>query len=80
MLALFFFPLVHGPFQATHGPTTAFRTRRLIFGVIYSIVRATLVALAGILRTSYSLYANHVQGVDSWNPSVEAASTAILRC
>lgn len=35
VLLLFFFPLVHGPFQATHGPTTAFRWRKTFLTLLF---------------------------------------------
>ena len=38
VLLLFFFPLVQGPFQATHGPTTAFRARIAFLVLIFSII------------------------------------------
>jgi len=39
VLLLFLFPLVHGPFQATHGPNTAFRARRAVLALILSIIQ-----------------------------------------
>jgi hypothetical protein len=38
VLLLFFFPLVQGPFQATHGPTTAFRALIAFLILIFSII------------------------------------------
>jgi uncharacterized membrane protein len=35
VLLLFFFPLVHGPFQATHGPTTALRSRKAFLSLLF---------------------------------------------
>ena len=35
VLLLFFFPLVHGPFQATHGPTTALRSRKAVLALLF---------------------------------------------
>jgi hypothetical protein len=44
ILLLFFFPLVHGPFQATHGPNTAFRSRRALLALMLLIIQtATIV-------------------------------------
>jgi hypothetical protein len=44
VLLLFFFPLVHGSFQATHGPNTAFRSRRAFLALILLIIQtATIV-------------------------------------
>ena len=39
ILLLFFFPLVHGPFQATHGPNTAFRSRRALLALMLLIIQ-----------------------------------------
>jgi len=39
VLLLFLFPLVQGPFQATHGPNTAFRARRALIILVLSIIR-----------------------------------------
>jgi hypothetical protein len=39
VLLLFLFPLVQGPFQATHGPNTAFRARRALILLVLSIIR-----------------------------------------
>jgi hypothetical protein len=47
VLLLFLFPLVHGPFQATHGPTTAFRARRAFVVLIISVMQACLGAFTG---------------------------------
>jgi hypothetical protein len=40
VLLLFLFPAVHGPFQATHGPTTAFRARNAFLVLLFSILHA----------------------------------------
>lgn len=40
VLMLFLFPVVHGPFQATHGPTTAFRARKAFLVLLFSILHA----------------------------------------
>jgi hypothetical protein len=37
VLLIFFFPLVQGPFQATHGPTTEFRASRAALAVFHSM-------------------------------------------
>lgn len=48
VLALFFFPLAQGPFQATHGPTTAFRAKWAALVLLFSIV-ASAFRLAGVM-------------------------------
>ena len=39
VLLLFLFPLVHGPFQATHGPNTTFRARRALLALRLTIIQ-----------------------------------------
>jgi hypothetical protein len=81
VLALFFFPLAHGSFQATHGPTTAFRARRVICGIIHAMVRAILLALACVLtacRVDLDRLALRRHGPGSLTGAVP--STPILRC
>lgn len=48
VLLLFFFPLPHGNFQSTHGPTTALRSKRTFLMLVFSIVRAALQVFAVI--------------------------------
>ena len=45
VLLLFFFPLAQGPFQATNGPTTAFRAHMVLLILISMIVHSALVIL-----------------------------------
>jgi hypothetical protein len=47
VLLLFFFPLVHGPFQATHGPTTEFRAWRVLLSLIFAMMQVFPVLVAG---------------------------------
>ena len=46
VLLLFLFPLVQGPFQATHGPNTAFRARRALIILVLSIIRCGMSVFA----------------------------------
>jgi hypothetical protein len=81
VLALFFFPLAHGPFQATHGPTTAFRAGRQFLSILYSLIRAAFVAIAGAIAPRCLLRANFVRGATEWlEHSHFLPSLAILRC
>jgi hypothetical protein len=57
VLLLFFFPLVHGPFQATHGPNTTFRARRALLVVILSIIQGGMSVFAKFHGPANSL--NH---------------------
>lgn len=81
VLALFFFPLAHGSFQATHGPTTVFRARRLISSIIHSLVRNVLLALARLLTACSVELGGLAQRMHASRDLVHASpSTAILRC
>ena len=40
VLGLFFFPLAHGSFQATHGPTTSLEAGRALTALLFSILIA----------------------------------------
>jgi len=42
VLLLFFFPAVQGSFQATHGPTTAFRARMAFLILMFSVAHGAL--------------------------------------
>jgi hypothetical protein len=81
VLVLFFFPLAQGSFQATHGPITAFRARRLIFGIIRFVIRNVLLAFARVLPACSLGLLGLAQGVNGPGGFVDATpSMAILRC
>lgn len=80
VLLLFFFPLVHGPFSATHGPTTAFRGRKiflalllLILGWSKGLVFRLKIALE---RCGYP----PGRGEGAFYDALAAANSAVLRC
>ncbi|MBZ5524434.1 MAG: hypothetical protein LAP21_19525 [Acidobacteriia bacterium] len=53
VLALAFFPLPHGSFQATHGPTTAFRFRwsfLLLLGIVTALMRGLTILSTAMHR------------------------------
>jgi hypothetical protein len=52
VLLIFFFPLVQGPFQATHGPTTEFRASRAALAVFHTMGKATGSAFASHTATA----------------------------
>lgn len=54
VLALFFFPLAQGSFQATHGPTTTFRAKWAVLVLLFIIVVAAFQVLAGLIRSKRS--------------------------
>lgn len=45
VLLIFLFPLVQGPFQATHGPTTEFRASRAALAVLHSMEKISPLAV-----------------------------------
>ena len=55
VLLLFFFPLMQGPFQATHGPTTAFRARMAFLVLIFSIILSSRAILDQLSKLSVEL-------------------------
>ncbi len=79
VLLLFFFPLVHGPFQATHGPTTEFRAFKAFLVLLFSIVYAAGAVLYRLRETTGWSPVVSSRGHDSGNLS-PTESTAILRC
>jgi TRAP-type C4-dicarboxylate transport system permease small subunit len=81
VLALFFFPLVQGPFQATHGPTTAFRSKRDLLGLLLSIAAAALQVFAVFFFRSF-LHSNYpFRGATLESGSESSVDChSILRC
>ena len=81
VLLLFFFPLVHGPFQATHGPTTAFRARRSFQAVALSIVDAAR-ALLGPFKHAAPVFSEMrsclLPSLNEFDPALD--EDAVLRC
>lgn len=79
--ALFFFPLAHGTFQATHGPTTEFRAQRAAVAIVLSIAHATITE-DSLLSASGSLSA--LSGIshppEPAEPFITSEPSAILRC
>ena len=80
VLLLFFFPLAQGPFQATHGPTTAFRARMVFLILIFAIFHGAL----GIFDLfNKSMRARAVSGT-VWNPmpsnDMAFPQSVTLRC
>jgi len=81
VLLLFFFPMVHGPFQATHGPTTAFRARRSLQAVALSIVdaaRSLLGAFNHAISISSEVSTCLLLSPDEFDPALD--EDAVLRC
>jgi hypothetical protein len=80
VLLLFFFPLVHGPFQATHGPTTAFRWRKAFLALLFLLfyVAKGLLSQPEIVADALIEQPRPV-GDGILQPTLEE-SLAILRC
>lgn len=81
VLLLFFFPLVHGPFQATHGPNTAFRSRRALLALMLFIIQSGTMVFSK-LRVSAQLI---IEGFTlsfgfGGHGSQDAFDSSIMRC
>lgn len=80
VLLLFLFPAVHGPFQATHGPTTAFRARNAFLVLLFSILHAAACILCR-LRNAAEICFRVTRRSGGGLASVPAAGNpALLRC
>lgn len=55
VLLLFLFPLVQGPFQATHGPSTAFRARKALLVLLLSIIQSGTIVFSKFPASARSL-------------------------
>ena len=80
VLLLFFFPVVHGPFQATHGPTTAMRWRKALVALLFLLFTAA----KGLLSRPEAVTDAVIEqpqpdggGILQWNLE---ENLAILRC
>lgn len=81
VLLIFFFPLVQGPFQATHGPTTEFRAARAAMAVFHSMGKIAGSALA--TEAAVALPESEMRECISscWRKlPVISAESSILRC
>ncbi len=80
VLAIFFFPLAHGSFQTTHGPTTDFRAKQaflvLMFSIFIAVARMVAIVIPGGLRPGTTICAQ-ARDLDLTN---NLGRTAILRC
>jgi hypothetical protein len=81
VLLLFFFPLAHGNFQSTHGPTTELRSKRAFLMLVFSIILAGLQIFAflvhSLLLSSGRFWLNRTTRADLGEFRL---SGAILRC
>jgi len=80
VLLLFFFPLVHGPFSATHGPLTAFRGRKALL-VLLVLALSLCKAAHFRLKIAPELCGHAPRGGDGgFADFLSGAKNAILRC
>jgi len=81
VLLLFLFPLVQGPFQATHGPNTAFRARRALIILVLSIMRCGM-SVFGKLSASAMVLACGVAMLHQFTKRLhpDPLDSMILRC
>jgi hypothetical protein len=81
VLLLFFFPLAQGPFQATNGPTTAFRAR-MVFLILISLIIHS--ALGLLVPFSKWMGVRIASGLLAWAPTPSSltvvAQFLTLRC
>jgi hypothetical protein len=81
VLLLFFFPLAQGPFQATHGPTTAFRARMVFLILIFAIIHTALGILVLFSKSMGARTANGLPARDRMPSNEIAVQPSIaLRC
>jgi hypothetical protein len=80
VLLLFFFPLVHGPFQATHGPTTAFRARKAFLILLLSIASAAHGVLSRIRAAQETAFHGSYRKNEAFPDLLSSGEAAILRC
>ena len=80
VLLLFFFPLVHGPFQATHGPTTALRWRKAFLAMLFLLFYAA----KGLLSRPEAVADGRIErarpDADAILSATMEENLAILRC
>jgi hypothetical protein len=80
VLAIFFFPLAHGSFQTTHGPTTDFRAKQaflvLMFSIFIAVARLVAIVMPWVLRPGTTICIQASDLCLTNNPG----RTVILRC
>ncbi len=78
VLLLFFFPLLQGPFQATHGPTTDFRAKQAFLVLAFTILLAAAAVFAvTAFRGSEELV---VRNVRAPRENAFPTSRSVMRC
>ena len=81
VLLLFFFPLVTGPFPATHGPATIFRLKWAVLMLLLSMVIAAFRVSSMRCVKASQASARLADAKESMAHSVmPAATVGVLRC
>ncbi len=81
VLLLLFFPLMSGPFPATHGPVTALRARRYFLTLLFSMIAASRCCFTALLPVSRVLIAlRQRSGEDRPEAVPLLCSRSVLRC
>lgn len=79
-LAIFFFPLVSGPYPVTHGPATDFETVRAAQLLLSIIAVAALLALARLTRPVASVISSPADLHSALLQLLPAIEPLVLRC
>jgi hypothetical protein len=81
VLLLFFFPLVHGPFQATHGPNTAFRSRRALLALMVLIIQSGTMVFSRLRVSAQLIIESSTLSSAFGGPgSPDTFDSSIMRC
>ena len=81
VLLLFFFPLAHGNFQSTHGPTTALRSKRSFVVLVHSMMSAALRVFAILIPAALLQTCHRFTRNDKYSAYANLADcTSVLRC
>jgi hypothetical protein len=81
VLLLFFFPLISGPFPATHGPAIALRAWRYFLALLFSIISASLYSFTALLPV-LRFFTRQCQASGNERPPAVPLvySRSVLRC
>ena len=81
VLLMFFFPLPHGNFQSTHGPTTAMRAKRALVMLVLTMIAAALRTFAALIPWAFlTLHSRIRTSLEEVTTGTVANCNAVLRC
>ncbi|HEY6972285.1 MAG TPA: hypothetical protein VJA94_23940 [Candidatus Angelobacter sp.] len=81
VLLMFFFPLPHGNFQSTHGPTTALRSKRALVALVLTIITAALRTFAALIPCAFPSFRSRSRtSRQEVTTGTVANCNAVLRC